>query len=81
MRDNLRKIRYMVSELAKEQEERAREPERKKGKWLPHEDEYGNHCGDKCSVCGEWYVMPDGKSKFCPNCGADMRGGELDATD
>ena len=43
------------------------EAERKKGKWLPHEDEYGDHCGDKCSVCGEWYVMPDGKSKFCPN--------------
>jgi hypothetical protein len=52
------------------------EPERKKGKWIPHEDEDGEHYGDKCSVCGEWYVMPCGKANFCPNCGADMRGGQ-----
>lgn len=29
--------------------------------------------GYKCSVCG--CLMP-GKSNFCPNCGADMRGGD-----
>ena len=28
-----------------------------------------------CSVCGENYGMPHGKYNFCPNCGADMRGG------
>lgn len=33
-------------------------PERKRGRWIPHEDEDGEHYGDKCSVCGEWYVMP-----------------------
>lgn len=49
-------------------------PERKRGRWIPHEDEDGEHYGDKCSVCGEWYVMPYGKTKFCPDCGADMRG-------
>lgn len=47
--------------------------ERKKGKWIAYEDEDGEHYGDKCSECGEWYVMPYGKTNFCPNCGADMR--------
>lgn len=46
----------------------------KRGKWIPHEDEDGEHYGDKCSECGEWYVMPYGKTNFCPNCGAYMRG-------
>ena len=50
------------------------QPERKTGRWIPHEDEDGEHYGDKCSECGEWYVMPYGKTNFCPNCGADMRG-------
>lgn len=50
--------------------------ERKKGEWIPHEDEDGEHYGDKCSECGEWYVMPYGKTNHCPNCGADMRGAE-----
>ena len=49
------------------------QPERKTGRWIPHEDEDGEHYGDKCSECGEWYVMPYGKAKYCPNCGADMR--------
>lgn len=50
------------------------QPERKTGRWIPHEDEDGEHYGDKCSECGEWYVMPYGKTNFCPNCGADMKG-------
>ena len=50
------------------------QPERKTGRWIPHEDEDGEHYGDKCSECGEWYVMPYGKTNFCPNCGANMRG-------
>lgn len=53
------------------------QPERKRGRWIPHEDEDGEHYGDKCSECGEWYVMPFGKTSFCPNCGADMRGVEV----
>ena len=55
------------------------QPERKKGKWIPHEDEDGEHYGDKCSECGEWYVMPYGKTNFCPNCGADMRADRYDS--
>ena len=50
--------------------EALREPARKTGKWIPHEDEDGEHYGDKCSECGEWYVMPYGKTNFCPNCGS-----------
>lgn len=49
-------------------------PSAQRGRWISHEDEDGGHYGDKCSECGEWYVMPYGKTNFCPNCGADMRG-------
>lgn len=38
-----------------------------RGRW-----EKDTPMGYKCSVCG--CLMP-GKSNFCPNCGADMRGG------
>jgi len=32
----------------------------------------------QCSCCGEWFDEWDDKPtwNFCPNCGADMRGGE-----
>ena len=33
----------------------------------------------KCSICGEENLYKDGHaclSKFCPNCGAKMKGGE-----
>ena len=52
------------------------ETERKRGKWIPHEDEYGEHDGDDCSECGERYVMAFGKLNYCPSCGADMREAE-----
>ena len=58
------------------------------GEWIPYESEsYG--CDDettwyKCSNCGkdaygrcwedDWYSMPI-RSKYCPNCGAKMKGG------
>ena len=33
-----------------------------------------------CSVCGQWRILESekngGKYKYCPNCGADMRGAE-----
>lgn len=58
----------MINNLPSEQ------PERKRGRWIAYEDEDGEHYGDKCSECGEWYVMPYGKTNSCPNCGADMRG-------
>lgn len=53
--------------------EALRKTERKHGRWIPHEDEDGEHYGDDCSVCGAWYVMPSEKTKFCPDCGADMQ--------
>ena len=69
----------MVLESAIRDVERAKvliEEERKKGEWIPHEDEDGERYGDECSECGECYVMPYGKTNFCPNCGADMRGAQ-----
>lgn len=54
-------------------------PERPKGKWIRiagFED-----CNyDKCSVCGVYQVFYYGKpsTNFCPNCGAEMSGGEED---
>lgn len=48
------------------------QPEQNVGKWIRHEDEDGEPYGHNCSICGEWYVMPYGKTKFCPNCGAKM---------
>lgn len=57
------------------------EPERKKGKW---EDAFRSgldgtrHWYRKCSECG--YERDDDNdekdTKFCPNCGADNRGGK-----
>lgn len=52
------------------------EPEWKKGRWIPHEYKEGWNYGFNCSVCGEWFVIKLEKPKFCPNCGADMRGEE-----
>ena len=52
------------------------QPERVKGNWVPideepHEDFECNRCGNvMCAV----YDIDD--YKFCPECGADMRGGE-----
>lgn len=47
------------------------EPERKKGHWLLFGDSYMEFC--KCSNCGH---SEDTKKNFCPECGADMRGGQ-----
>ena len=43
------------------------EPERKPGKWINEHMDYG-----ECSECGFYGMTTD----FCPNCGADMRGGQ-----
>ena len=54
--------------------------ERKKGKWIYGEDEYGidgYHC-DKCGFFVPWdyahtFINYIGNYNYCPNCGADMR--------
>ena len=46
--------------------------ERKRGKWITKST--NGEMFDVCSVCG--YVEWDEPHKYCPNCGADMRGEE-----
>ena len=61
------------------------EPERKKGKWIPHPNKEFREW-DVCTACGtgckrrEYGKNPNGTEyvtqynyPFCPNCGADMR--------
>lgn len=51
-------------------------PEREKGEWIEKVDDYGTYkCVDgyHCSIC---HGYNDYKENFCPNCGADMRGGK-----
>lgn len=59
------------------------EPERKKGRWID-DGTYGDyhpHHAWHCSECEESVIEIDTPwFKFCPNCGADMRG-EPDETD
>ena len=42
-----------------------------RGEWVDFDDDYGVY---DCSVCGE-RAPDDIQWTFCPNCGADMRGG------
>ena len=53
-----------------------------RGKWVVSRTDYGwngaefpTHC--KCTECGREVPYQD-KDNFCPNCGADMRGGKAD---
>lgn len=50
------------------------QPERKKGKWIDSAISIKGVPTEACSECGEWSYGAD--KKFCPNCGADMRGEE-----
>ena len=57
------------------------EPERKTGKWVDRAVYYLAKCEyqtAKCSVCGMYLTTPYmyyfDEYRFCPNCGADMRG-------
>ena len=52
------------------------EPERPHGEWIKWNFKTFGALGDweyKCSNCEKVY---GGEYNFCPNCGADMRGGE-----
>ena len=54
-------------------------PARARGKWLLWTDDRKDYA--KCSCCDygeEGEVLWKDTTKFCPNCGADMRGGEND---
>lgn len=48
------------------------QPQRKTGKWITVEGRFGNEV--ECNQCHSvfWYWM--GNYRFCPSCGADMRG-------
>lgn len=46
--------------------------ERKEGKWVEESSQYGNYLIFTCSNCGLGKII---KTNYCPNCGADMRGG------
>lgn len=59
------------------------QPERKKGKWeavLYHISDDGNELYEHyCSICKKAVMITSlktGRFPFCPNCGADMRGGD-----
>ncbi len=45
--------------------------ERPHGEWIFHKD-FNESCRYGCNQCGNLTNIP---SNFCPNCGADMRGG------
>ena len=44
------------------------------GRWIEYDDDYGAYC---CSVC-EQDAPEDTKWPYCPNCMADMRGGDAE---
>ena len=55
-------------------------PEREKGEWIEKEGYDGDTYYD-CSACGNSWTTIEGTPwesgmDFCPNCGADMRGGK-----
>lgn len=51
------------------------QPGRKKGKWIYHPDwEDDGECPYECSECG---MGSDYTTKYCPRCGADMRGEQM----
>ena len=56
------------------------QPKPKTGRWVgideePHEDYECNRCGYVCSTFTA-NIKPSEEYKYCPNCGADMRGEE-----
>ena len=54
------------------------EPERKKGKWIPHEGSKFVGFPYMHYECSECRVFEPTETNFCPNCGADMRQREDD---
>ena len=55
--------------------------DRPKGEWMPYEAYLGKDreysvTEHKCSLCG--YLWGEPEYRYCPNCGADMRGERAD---
>lgn len=44
------------------------------GRWIDYDDDYGAY---SCSVCDQ-NAPEDTEWPYCPNCGADMRGGDAE---
>ena len=67
------------------------QPERKKGRWVEYDSESDKYDEIRCSCCGRCYTVDayhwtdigftKDDLKFCPNCGADMRGEHDERTD
>ena len=53
------------------------QPDRKNGTWVPVTNGRGGHECDQCHNYAPSYSTGEERlSDYCPNCGADMRGGE-----
>ena len=72
----------MVCPICEKQKPSVDVVERKKGKWIPQNYNKTNgfvstavYYYPACSVCG----LCANYTNYCPNCGADMRGGKNDA--
>lgn len=53
------------------------QPERQKGEWINTNPEYKNGFYNNsyyCSRCHDYYTTSPYEMKFCPNCGAKMKG-------
>ena len=51
--------------------------ERKKGRWIFYKSPDKYHCGlVKCPFCFTEGIAEADEYNFCPNCGAELRGGE-----
>lgn len=74
--EHLDNIEAYMHDFDVTEEEATKALERKRGEWMYlYEDNY------KCSKCGSWWCCTDSQideMNFCPNCGADMRGGNND---
>lgn len=68
---------YFVKILAKQP---SAQPERKKGKWIHEikhhksEEQEFDYYEIRCSECGVFKRIGWSDARYCPNCGADMRG-------